>query len=447
MKRIQCKSSWKLITVLVWVISLGIGCGAKPQATVLGPIPTLSSDDPTHVGDRLGDQFLHGVSSATDKVRGGGTSGKRGAHDISPYLERAKAAFRTERFEEALDILKEAYQLSPDRDVLMLSAVARHKLYLRDQKTEQCQQALMAWQRFVSACPDCQQSPYWNQSVTHTNTLGQKCGAWTRWESTPSLAQISIDETQMGITPTEMWLPEGSHSYLLQRGTTSLEGQVKIVRGEQRSVVSQLVEGVSGTFSMMAQLRCAHPANSEASPLEVCANHMVSGDLFTLMISANQELYVYLFNESDGKLSLALPQQGKSLVLRPQKETLLPSRDVFKLDELAKRDIIWVVGSLQPLTFVQQGFGEGWQSEFKSLIRKHTYQMTQDRQRVGSREGIAVVGWALRGLEAAPQVMTADLMIKSTSSSSLTGASCQASTETLIMRSSGLIFQSPWTCP
>ena len=402
MKQILNQKLSIVFTILITLSFAGCGAHIHKSTQKLGPSSTVSTAKSSSVHEGQG-AYLAARGSGSKQLSDPFpmvklAEGGRSSHDVSSQIDQAKSYFGEGAFDRALEQLNEAYRLRPDEDILMLIAVAYHRIFQKTKRPQDCGTALMGWQRYLSTCKRCsRRGAYLDRSILNANRLGETCGAWTRWESTPSAAKLMIDGVHLGMTPTDIWLSAGQHSYEIKRGAHSDQGTIKVEHGDQRTVASSLKLGEADAFSMTAQLRCAHPAASRLPPLKDCAGKLISGDLFTVNLTSSEDVFLYLLNESDTSIKLALPQGDQLIAARSERPVTLPTRDAFKLDDLAKRDVIWVVGSTQPISMFTAGEKSApWKSEVKSLISQFSLQLTQDSQVVTSKSGIAVIGWTLR---------------------------------------------------
>ena len=185
----------------------------------------------------------------------------------------------------------------------------------------------------MTQCTRCIDLPrYRDRAIVNANYLGAQCGAWTLWESDPSRAKLSIDGVRLGRTPLELWLASGQHEYELSRAGLSEKGVITLERGQQKQLRPRLIQSKeSSEFTVSAKLKCMRPTENEKE-YENCTNSMQTGDLFTLEVNSDQDIYLYIFAESDQKLSKIYPFQHRG-ILRADQATILPQHNAWQLDD------------------------------------------------------------------------------------------------------------------
>ena len=123
---------------------------------------------------------------------------------------------------------------------------------------------------------------------------------------------------------------------------------------------------------------------------------MQTGDLFTLEISSDQDIYLYIFAESDQKLSKIYPLQHRG-ILRSDQATILPQHNAWQLDDQSLEDQLWLLASATQVSELSKKSAESnqWQAYLKSFDQQNS-KSAQDYQSSMSKEGKLFLRWVLR---------------------------------------------------
>lgn len=383
-------------------LMLLIACGGQAPKTSksnikLGPSTTLSQNDFKNAQSIITDALNLEIES---------NNNSRGIYDqqVLKLIELGRGQLKKKQFSQALESFGKAYKLSPDEDALLLLAVTQQLRYKQVIKAENqtqlqahCQTALSAWQRYLSHCIRCNDlARYRDRAIVNANHLGAQCGAWTLWESEPSRAKLSIDGHRVGRTPLEIWVASGEHKYELKRANLSEKGTLILEQGQQKQLRPKLIQNEQvQEFTLSAQLKCMRSQTKEKEH-ETCSNSMQTNDLFTLEVNSDQEVYLYLFAESDQKLSKIYPQK-QSGILRADRAVIFPQQNAWQLDDQSMEDQLWLLASATQVPELSQNNSESnqWRSYLQDFARS-SKEATKDQQKSSSKQGKLFMRWVLR---------------------------------------------------
>ncbi|MAD61688.1 MAG: hypothetical protein CMH49_09315 [Myxococcales bacterium] len=380
-----------------------VACGAKAPSSInakqakLGPSSILEQSEFDTAQSIIADALSLEIESHTKS---------RGIYDkqVLKLINLGRNQLKKKQFNKALENFKTAYKLAPDEDALLLLAVTQQLRYKQVMEAQSqtklqsnCQHALGAWQRYLSHCIRCIDLPrYRDRAIINANHLGAQCGAWTLWESEPSRAKLSIDGVRVGRTPLEMWVASGEHQYEMKRANLSEKGSIVLERGQQKQLRPKLVQNTQAQeFTISAKLKCMR-SQANKKEYETCSRSMQTNDLFTLEISSNQEVYLYIFAESDQKLSKIYPRQQTG-ILRADQSVIFPQQNAWQLDDQSIEDQLWLLASATQVPELSKNNAENnqWGMYLKSFAQQNK-KPTMDQQKSRSQQGKLFMRWILR---------------------------------------------------
>ncbi len=434
MKKQKFNRSFRVFSKKLYLISLSflflislVGCGAKatrnisPLKAKLGP-QAIHTKAELQEANHLLEDMLNLSIKAKDKVRGGMYEAQ-----VSKLLTTGRAFLKKKEFSQAISNFEQAYKLAPDESALLLLAAAQH-LRLKHQQQSQskkakktkiaqspnkdfiktsaiegsCRQALSAWQRYLSNCSRCETTArYRDRAIINANQLGAQCGAWTLWESEPSRAKLKIDGIRLGRTPLEIWVASGQHHYELKRANLSESGTVILEQGQQKQLRPKLIQTKGHKqFKVTAKLKCMREKSNDAEH-KACNHSMKAGDLFTLEIASDQEVYLYLFAKNGQDLAKLYPQQQKG-ILRSDKPMIFPQANAWQLDDQSQDDQLWLLASDTKILELSKNNAESaqikstqWQNYLNAFVEQYQT-IEQDQLELSSQNGKIFMRWILR---------------------------------------------------
>ena len=135
------------MTGLGLLVLLAFAPPEEPQATTPA-LPGIATPEPPDTsGTRhSGPAYVDVLEPLPEELRD--------EDDARLLKESAKAAFRDERFEEAIEFLAEAYRTYPYVTLLYSLGSAHRRVYERDGNTEHRRLAIRRYQQYLSAAPD-----------------------------------------------------------------------------------------------------------------------------------------------------------------------------------------------------------------------------------------------------------------------------------------------------
>ena len=380
-----------------------VACGAKAPEYInskqvkLGPEATLDQSEFDTAQSIIVDALSLEIESHKKS---------RGIYDkqVLKLISLGRSQLKKKLFNKALENFETAYKLAPDEDALLLLAVTQQLRYKQALEAESqtklqpnCEYALGAWQRYLNHCIRCIDLPrYRDRAIINANHLGAQCGAWTLWESEPSRAKLSIDGVRIGRTPLQIWLASGEHQYEMKRANLSEKGNIVLERGQQKQLRPRLVHNTQAQeFTISAKLKCMRSQANEKE-YETCSRSMQTNDLFTLEISSSQEVYLYIFAESDQKLSKIYPRQQKG-ILRADQPVIFPQQNAWQLDDQSIEDQLWLLASTTQVPELSKNNAEKnqWRMYLKSFAQQNK-KPTIDQQNSLSQQGKLFMRWILR---------------------------------------------------
>lgn len=385
-------------------LSLLIGCGSSPQPSerspvrsgevVIGPLYVLSEERVKSAEESLASMIDHARSRQVE-------SNTRGVNidQARALVIEGRSLMKENKLNAALERYEHAQKIYPDEDHLLLIAATRHLLYKRNHEADDCHQALLDWQQYLQRCERCQSmSRHRDRVVVNTNALGAQCGAWTMWESDPLRALLTIDDVSIGRTPLNIWLPTGKHRYELKRAGLADHGELNLEVGQQRQLRPTLVrEREKSTYSIEAQLKCM-PSKSGKRQVKRCANSLKSGDLFTVELVSNQDVFVYLFALSDGELQRIYPLRGSGGILA-DRPIILPQNKAWLVNDQSMKDELWLLASGSALSSFQSVTSDSSSAltEVRSIAGHVKSLGDKDRVTARSAKGLAFIRWVIQG--------------------------------------------------
>lgn len=390
------------ISMLMMVLA---SCGGQPHTSRSSSSETLLKIGPS---ETYGSAELEEAESGLSQLIQGAGKARANEHTRGVNDEEARALvlegralMKKRELDKALALYKRAQKIYPEEDHLFLIAATRHLQFKRDGKGEQCQHALVDWQLYLKNCDRCKSvTRYHDQAVINANTLGEHCGAWTVWESEPRRAKLSIDQNYVGRTPQSLWMPIGKHKYELRRADLIDRGEIALSLGQSRTFKLHLTqEGSKTPFMIAAQLKCKRGKTEQAQPHR-CAGSLITGDLFTVELVSDQDIFVYLFGLSDQELVSIYPSAtSRSQGAIPGGQPIvLPQNNAWVVDGQSQEDELWLLASEAPLSLTssQERTGMGTLDLVREIAKTSPQSEEGDLLKMNSSEGYAFLRWVIR---------------------------------------------------
>ena len=195
-------------------------------------------------------------------------------------------------------------------------------------------------------------------------------------------------------------MPIGPHQYEVSRADLSDQGEISLALGQRRDIKLRLTQGgAEHPFTIAAQLKCLRGGAEEAQPKR-CAQSLQTGDLFTIELISDRDLFIYLFGLNNQELVLLYPKSdARAAGAIPGGVTLIfPQKNAWVIDHQKSEDELWLLATQAPLDTAQ--VGERGAASLTSLTKKVAQSSElkgdQDLLNIKSSKGPVFLRWVLR---------------------------------------------------
>ena len=161
-------------------------------------------------------------------IAGGAAFAEVPTQEVEELLRSAQDDFDSRFYAQAAGKLEAAFALEPEPEYLL------RLVEVYDRWGEHCDDVFATFERFFEVCPACEQRTLADKRARE---LDERCQAPVVFRTNPPGARIRVDGREAGVTPMEMKLPAGRHTFALAlRGYSEHQAVLDLKAGVEELV-------------------------------------------------------------------------------------------------------------------------------------------------------------------------------------------------------------------